>query len=544
MNRNIQTNSNESQYLQKNQHEELRNSSFDERRVQVLKARIIHLERQNQLLLDSIGQRATSFQDVDGILTSVANCCRKYIAKEGCPGREVNVERADLISCVTQLETARKKMYHQGNKMAAADSLRPAILQDCLLSNDSNTPMTPTSLLDCSTGKLEHLNLKFVARLESRLSSLLRELVQLQHSLDSHKTLATATPTSTKTMSKDFLVNSIEQHQKEQIEKCCQLLQASSEHLMDLTMLHPSVPWGPLRRPLFQSGITVEQIMAALPRSSSIKIAKSKAVIEALMKAVNYKQLMCQQQIQALKAELKFHREVYSLQISYTHSLMTSLREGYKQFHDSTAETLFLPLKDILSAFFQLKSKGDEESWTKFLSRFKANADTLEKATEWMSEHHLHSKEVLLDSYMSDFHRALAQLELTNQNKTSEVSQLRSENLVKYQHLEDSFNEYLTLKDREHPKDITNATTLEASLSGENVSNSFLSENIKRTRDSLLSFPPDLMSTSDPDVSVKRNLKDSMSVRQGNGNKKPAIDGCEDKSALKSKTKTLRKKIP
>ncbi|CAE1312789.1 unnamed protein product [Acanthosepion pharaonis] len=289
--------------------------------------------------------------------------------------------------------------------------------------------MTPISLLDCSTGKLEHLNLKFVARLESRLSSLLRELVQLQHSLDSHKTLTTATPMSTKTMSKDFLVNRIEQHQKEQIEKCCQLLQASSEHLMDLTMLHPSAPWGPLRRPLFQNGTTVEQIMAALPRSSSIN-SKVKAVIEALMKAVNYKQLMCQQQIQALKAELKFHREVYSLQISYTHSLMTSLREGYKKFHDSTAETLFLPLKDILNAFFQLKSKGDEESWTNFLSRFKANADTLEKATEWMSEHHLHSKEVLFDSYMSDFHQALAQLELTNQNKKSEASQLRSENLI------------------------------------------------------------------------------------------------------------------
>lgn len=473
--------------------EDMRNFSFDERRTQVLKARIIQLERQNELLLESISQRAASFEDVDGILTSVANCCRKYIAKEGCPGREVNMERADLISCVTQLETARKKMYRQDNKMTDVSNLRATLLQDCLMSRDNtNAPMTQTNLFDASTGKLEHLNLKFVAKLESQLSSLLRELVQLQQSMNDQRTL-TSGGIQKEIISEDFLVMGIKHHRIDQMNKCCRLLQESSENLMDLSMLHPSAPWGLLRRPLFQNGVTVEHVMASFPKAASNN-SKIKATIETLMKAVNHKQWMLQLQIQALKTELKFHRDVYSLQISYTHSLMESLKEGYKKFHCSTAETLFVPLKNILSAFSHLKNKGDEESWTKFLATFKIHSDTLEKAIEWMSEKHLHTKEVLLDSYLSDFYSALAQLEQTNQNEKSESAQFRSDQLTKQQHLEELVNECLTLKDQKSCSENTpENTTCETFASSQNPASNLSLPKSNQTKNAA-----QLMSIEDP----------------------------------------------
>ena len=145
---------------------------------------------------------------------------------------------------------------------------------------------------------------------------------------------------------------------------------------------------------------------------------------------------------------------------------------------------------------------------------------------------------------MSDFHRALTQLELTNQNEKSESAQLRSDELVKQQHLEASFNEYLTLKDQKYPDNALDATTPETS--GEVASSLSRPQHTmpKMPNESQLVSQPHLTSAVDPVVSLKPKLKDSMLVRQGDGDKRSEIDGKQNKFILKSDTKTTGKKLP
>ncbi|XP_041958107.1 uncharacterized protein LOC121716036 isoform X3 [Alosa sapidissima] len=126
-----------------------------------------------------------------------------------------------------------------------------------------------------------------------------------------------------------------------------------------------------------------EEVLASLPAfPRGAPQQRARRAAEALCRASNHAQLMALQQVEALQAELEFHRSLYSLQVTYTEELIQGVRRSYQAFQDSVTHSLCVPLQDVLSCYADLRSSASEEALRHFLTAFKSNAMCIQEAVE------------------------------------------------------------------------------------------------------------------------------------------------------------------
>ncbi|KAJ8304587.1 hypothetical protein KUTeg_018170, partial [Tegillarca granosa] len=211
----------------------------------------------------------------------------------------------------------------------------------------------------------------------------------------------------------------------------------------------------PLKRCCIKD-ITTEKVMKNLPSLPRSKSGEVQKVIEALLKAVNYRHHMVTQEVKNLKEDVKFHKSVYNLQVSYIDSLFDVVRDGYANFEQSTNEIIVKPLKDILDAFEDLNNTASEDAFKEFLKKFKHNSEQLKNAVEKLDTTDCSSENGALGAlsqYGQEFFSTLDKLVSQSQRTRDKAAKNKQDLCQQQERLEEELRNILDeqeLKYREH----------------------------------------------------------------------------------------------
>ncbi|XP_077864454.1 uncharacterized protein LOC102808904 [Saccoglossus kowalevskii] len=298
---------------------------FEERRVQILKAQIIQLERQILLHSEGLSSRSKILLEVENSMSAVTGQLRDLLATE-TRGPVVSLERSQLTNLIENIESSRHKLYKNIECYSADNVSKPLLFMDPFC---KETYQDSINVLDVCSGSTNHINLKQVAKLESKLFHLHHKLYSLQQSME-------LCPTSS-----NLELNS--EHLSHQLVNCKQLLDGCCHDLLCLSILIPAAPWAVLHRPALGE-FTSEKIMKSLPNFVKSQQQQGRIVIEALIKAVNY-------------------------------SLEVGNQKGICQSKlDRSSE--------VLEAFDKLKDTASEDALRQFLSVFKSQSHQLHSIVE------------------------------------------------------------------------------------------------------------------------------------------------------------------
>ncbi|KAM9446920.1 uncharacterized protein Hap1MRO34_023392 [Clarias gariepinus] len=395
--------------------EEAKEEKFDERRVNLLKAQVMQLERQVILLSEGLSSQACRSQDVEKALDPLTQRLRSLLFSED-PAADVVIARTELAQLVERCEDVRQKLHRNNQVTFPKDLAMPWML------SGSNLSKQPTTLLDLCYGKTDNLNLQGVSALESKLSQLFKHLHGMRQTLnlllaphqEPDNSVVHRTPTA------------IYARMLNQSHRCCAILDRCCLDLLTLSLIVPSVPWASPEQQVIQE-LEVENILAVLPAfPRGAPLQRARRAAQALSRAANYSVLMAQQQVEALEAELDFHRSLYSLQVRTIEELVQGIRQAYQAFQENISQSLCVPLQDVLSCYEDLRSTTSEAALHRFLSAFKSNLAQIREAVDAFGPSKSEGDEAL-EQYGHDFlHTVEKLLKECTEKREKAASQLHS----------------------------------------------------------------------------------------------------------------------
>uniref|UniRef100_A0A0B7AGA9 Uncharacterized protein n=1 Tax=Arion vulgaris TaxID=1028688 RepID=A0A0B7AGA9_9EUPU len=364
------------QLIRENSHEK-----FDERRINQLKFQLIQLERQIAILNEALGCRQDAVLEVENAMTWLADKLRSYTAAD-TKGQMILIARGDLTSMIELLESARIKLFK-----ALEGTGKNTVGKDLIFMNPflggKYKQNEPLSLLDISLQRMDYINLRHVAQLESKLCQLYKELIRV------HEHIQNVKP---KSLSVGHMNSAEKDRSETMLLKACVMLKDVSDDLMVLSLLCPSSPWPVLKRPLNKQ-VSIDRVIAALPALPRSKQEEVTHIIEASLQTCNHRHLLLTKQITMLKEELAFHTSVYDLEMQYMQVLFDAVRKGYGEFETSARLLICKPLKDILDAYKHLENSASEDAFREFLLIVKSNEEQLISVVETLDSQNFDSDE-------------------------------------------------------------------------------------------------------------------------------------------------------
>ncbi|XP_060565022.1 uncharacterized protein LOC132724217 [Ruditapes philippinarum] len=480
------------QLVQENSHEK-----FDERRVTLLKSQIIQLERQLLLFSEALTSRSETLFDVENNLQWLADKCRSLISKD-VRGAQVPVDRSELTLMVETTESARIKLYKQIENRSTENLSRPLKFTSDFLQSSREHDVT---LLEIASGNLEHLNLKHVTKLETKLSSLYKDLIQLHSIMEPENDSDSAylwTSCHVTTPARERLMT--------QILKTCAVMKECSSDLLNLSILYPSAPWPPLKTCALKE-ITAERVLACLPARSRSRSEDMNQMIKALVKAFNYKVYMLQNQNKCLREEVKYHQKVYNLQLKYTESLFQAIREAYTSFEDTSNDLIVKPINVVLEAYMNLSQSASEVSLKKFIQTFKDQVPQLSTIVETIQVKAFEESEgsKVLSQYGDEFFEALEKLVRKEQSRrdieAGRVEEVRNEQARLDKELRD------LLEEQENRSQSSLISTVQNSFTSSDIADNVVESDKNNAVDKELSLECDI--SEKPLPTLKRSKQRS-----------------------------------
>ncbi|XP_078372787.1 uncharacterized protein LOC144656406 [Oculina patagonica] len=374
--------------------EEVPLEKFDERRVNLLKSQVIQLERQVLLQSSALQARRNVFLQVENKLLNLKETLRNLHSSDD-PSNYITVSREYVQNLEYKVEGARLDLYKNKENAETDDISLPAIYMGNFLKQSKSGNDQAITLLDCCSGKVEHLNLKHVSRLESKLCKLYKNMVCLNEMLQQQPSLPSMVLTS------EHISQPIRDRMASHVTTVTDMLRDCSEDLLSLSILYPAAPWPPLKK-VIREDLTEENIMSHMPDLSRKKQQEVRSVVQVLMKSFSYSKHILSLEIKILKEELSFHRQVYECQVEYAESLLSAVSEAYRAFEGNLIELLCKPLEEILNDYRKLKDTASEDDLRNFLSTFKDHATQLSEAMDFLQSHKQEDERGL--SALSEFH--------------------------------------------------------------------------------------------------------------------------------------------
>ncbi|XP_071964466.1 uncharacterized protein [Antedon mediterranea] len=345
-------------------------------RVNLLKSQLVQLERQILLQSHALSSRSDVLLVVENTLQSTADSMRDLLAS-GVYGPTVPIERSQLTKVIENLEGARHRLYKNIENNSTERLAKPVLYMGEFIKHGQAKEMT---IFDVCNGNTEHISLKHVAKLESKLFALQKNLNALHQSLKLFWSHDFKQPLYTN----QNLGLPVVQRLSGQLAKCEKSLEQCCRDLISLSILVPSAPWPILNKPPV-ADVTTDMILAALPSFPRNKQQEGKRMVTALAKACSYSRQVVRLEAKACAEELKYHQAIYQLQVDYMQSLFKAVSDSYTTFETNIQQMLGKPLKDILDTFLLLRDSTSEDALRDFLATFKENADTLSDVVRSLS---------------------------------------------------------------------------------------------------------------------------------------------------------------
>ncbi|XP_058844846.1 uncharacterized protein LOC117963072 isoform X1 [Acipenser ruthenus] len=378
--------------------DEGKGETFDERRVNLLKAQVMQLERQVVLLAEGLSSHASRNLEVENALETLTDRLRLLLSCENY-SPEVPMARAELTQLIEMCRDVRQRL-HRNNKVTNVENLS----MPCLLSV-RNLTKQPVTLLDLCYGKTSNLNLQQVSALESKLSQLLKHLHGMRQTLG----FILAPGPDPPEQARKILAPAVYARLLNHASRCNLALEECCPDLLTLSLIVPSAPWARVEQRVSQE-LTTENVLSVLPAlPKGAPQQRARRAAEALVKTADYSRLKALQQVEALQAELEFHRSLYNLQIQYTEALIQGFRQAYQVFQENVAETLCAPLQEVLSCYSSLKTTASESALRDFLTVFKNSSEQIQEAVEALKPSQNQGDEAL-SRFGKEFFHSLEQL--------------------------------------------------------------------------------------------------------------------------------------
>ncbi|XP_076444239.1 uncharacterized protein LOC143282473 [Babylonia areolata] len=416
---------------------------FDERRINLLKMQNIQLQRQILLMSEALGSRSTAITEVENVLTWLSEKFRFYIGMD-VRGAEVPVPRSELITMVDTSESARIKLFKNIENCSKENLSRSQMLMNPFLKPGQDTQFT---VLDSCLGRLDCLSLKHVAQLESKLSRLYKELIQLSEYLNSRAETEQGRVTG------GHMNQAVREREGTVVLRACALSRECAADLLSLSLLVPSAPWPPLKKPTMTE-VTYEALASSLPTLPRGKAAMVQQCVTAALKACNHRCHMVAQEAGALREEVRFHQAVYQLQLDYVHQVFDALRQGYSEFELSTNDLVIQPMKKLLEAYRTLKTNTSHEGLREFLTVLKEQepqwTNTIQKLD--ISDPQNQSGSVALSAFGEEFLASLDRLVLARQTQRDKATSQKEELKAAQHQLEEELRSLI--RDREEQRNI------------------------------------------------------------------------------------------
>ena len=357
---------------------------FDERRVNLLKSQIIQLERQNSLLTETTISHTETLIEAENALAATVDYCQSVMSRKESIS-EVRISCTELDRIITTLESTRKRLCKMAEKTSSLQSCsKPLLWFGSFLRNHPDKPVT---LFDVCRGDIEHINLKHVSRLESKLVNLYKELVLISNTLQiCMQSSSAGAPTAVYSRLSD------------QVQHSCDLLQDVCSQLLQLSLLVPAAPLPALNKSPLEP-VTVENVTKVFGKLAKTRDAKQ--LIEALIKYVNISVNQSGIENQLLLGELEFHRAIYKLETQYVEALFSSIKKCYAEFESDMQEVICQPLGEVLQMFDELRESADNHSLLHFIEIFRSHAPGLSEAVHKLSVNS--SCQSDKDSHFSDY---------------------------------------------------------------------------------------------------------------------------------------------
>ncbi|XP_022803405.1 uncharacterized protein LOC111340771 isoform X3 [Stylophora pistillata] len=160
--------------------EEAPQERFDERRVNLLKSQVIQLERQVLLQASALQARKNVFIQIENKLLNLKEALRSLYSPDD-PSNYITVLRECIQNLEYRLEGTRLDLYKNKEIAEADDLCLPAIYMGDFLKQSKSVEDQTLTLLDCCSGKVEHLNLKHVPPLKKVIREDLTEENVMSH---------------------------------------------------------------------------------------------------------------------------------------------------------------------------------------------------------------------------------------------------------------------------------------------------------------------------------------------------------------------------
>jgi len=143
--------------------EEVPLEKFDERRVNLLKSQVIQLERQVLLQSSALQARRSVFLQVENKLLNLKEMLRSLHSSDDS-SNYITISRESVQSLEYKVEGTRLDLYKNKENAETDDLSLPAVYMSDFLKQSRSGEDQALTLLDCCSGKVEHLNLKHVVR--------------------------------------------------------------------------------------------------------------------------------------------------------------------------------------------------------------------------------------------------------------------------------------------------------------------------------------------------------------------------------------------
>ncbi|KAG8598299.1 hypothetical protein GDO81_002553 [Engystomops pustulosus] len=326
------------------------------------------------LLTEGLSSRASVLLELGDALQAVLDKLQSLLTSENRTP-EVQVSRVELIRMIEICQSMQDKLRRNHQTTTLENLALPWLL------SVRQATKNPVTLLDLCYGKVDNLNLLYVSALEGKLSTLFRHLHATRQTLS----IILAPGTEVSQSAHHILPTVTYSRLMNHLTQCNQSLEECCRDLLTMTLVVPSAPWAKIECSVSQE-FTVENVLAVLPAfPKGAPQQRAKRAAEALVKAANYSRLMAMQQIQALEAELDFHRGIYNLQVQYTQALFQGIKQAYHNFQENVVTVVCSPLKEVLSSYADLKAEASETSLRNFLTIFKNNAEQIQDAVDTLT---------------------------------------------------------------------------------------------------------------------------------------------------------------
>ncbi|XP_019852010.1 PREDICTED: uncharacterized protein LOC100633553 isoform X4 [Amphimedon queenslandica] len=286
--------------------------NFSERRVNLLKAHILQLERQVQLLSDlQVYGEALEYK--------IKN--KEPIAEDAARLRKLN-QRLKKVSCPRE-DVALPLVYTGG------------------LSK-------PLTILDSLSNK-DNISLREISWMESKLSKLHSQLRRLHTSLS---LLPKCTPVLPTLKEVDPLYKLLD-HSSIEVSGTMDLLSTVTQELMTLSLAIP----GQTPHKLTNEYITdTEMVKKELSSAKDKKITKT--LLETILRTLEIIESRQADQLKAQEAEIIRQKESMEDYVKYIEELFLSIKTSHKEFMRDLYHKIDLPLKDLTAHYYHLKASN------------------------------------------------------------------------------------------------------------------------------------------------------------------------------------------